>query len=73
MGNTQSPPVNPRFPSASRAFTQKEIGDLRALFVSMAAQSQSNGRYISPSVFQVRFKSQSTCSGHISNHSISSL
>ncbi|GLT52168.1 hypothetical protein SLA2020_255220 [Shorea laevis] len=55
MGNTQSPPVDPRFASASRAFTQKEIGDLRALFVSMAAQSQSDGRYISPSVFQAYF------------------
>ncbi|GLT90051.1 hypothetical protein SLE2022_080030 [Rubroshorea leprosula] len=55
MGNTQSPPVDPLFASASRAFTQKEIGDLRALFVSMAAQSQSDGRYISPSVFQAYF------------------
>ncbi|GKV07311.1 hypothetical protein SLEP1_g19105 [Rubroshorea leprosula] len=57
MGNSHSPPVNSRFASASRAFTQKEMGDLRALFVSMAAQSQSDGRYISPSVFQVRFQS----------------
>ncbi|GLT90070.1 hypothetical protein SLE2022_080220 [Rubroshorea leprosula] len=55
MGNTQSPPVNPHFASASRAFTQKEIGDLRALFVSMAAQSPSDGRYISPCVFQTYF------------------
>ncbi|GKV07299.1 hypothetical protein SLEP1_g19094 [Rubroshorea leprosula] len=38
-----------------RAFTQKEIGDLRALFVSVATQSQSDGRYISPSVFQAYF------------------
>ncbi|GLT90056.1 hypothetical protein SLE2022_080080 [Rubroshorea leprosula] len=55
MGNTQSPPANPRLASASRAFTQKEIGDLRAMFVSMAAQSKSDGRYISPSVFQAYF------------------
>ncbi|GKV38853.1 hypothetical protein SLEP1_g46714 [Rubroshorea leprosula] len=55
MGNTQLPPVNPRFASASRAFTQKEIGDLRALFLSMAGQSQSDGRYLSPSIFQAYF------------------
>ncbi|KAK6244465.1 hypothetical protein QUC31_010874 [Theobroma cacao] len=55
MGNSQSPPANPRFTSASRSFTPKELEDLKSLFASLAAQSQSNGQYISSSVFQVYF------------------
>ncbi|XP_021289204.1 TLD domain-containing protein 1 isoform X4 [Herrania umbratica] len=55
MGNSQSPPANPRFTSASRSFTPKELEDLKSLFASLAAQSQSNGQYISSSVFQVCF------------------
>ncbi|XP_052172862.1 uncharacterized protein LOC127788521 isoform X3 [Diospyros lotus] len=57
MGNSQSqsPSSDPRFVSASRAFTQKELEDLNALFASLAAQSQSNGRFISPSVFKAYF------------------
>ncbi|KAK3016639.1 hypothetical protein RJ639_005962 [Escallonia herrerae] len=52
MGNAHSPAADPRFVSATRAFTQKELEDLKSLFVSLAAQSQSNGRHISPSVFK---------------------
>ncbi|CAK9180794.1 unnamed protein product [Ilex paraguariensis] len=52
MGNTQSPSTNPRIASATRAFTQNELEDLKSLFVSLAAQSQSNDQYISPSVFK---------------------
>uniref|UniRef100_A0A0R0EQE1 TLDc domain-containing protein n=1 Tax=Glycine max TaxID=3847 RepID=A0A0R0EQE1_SOYBN len=56
MGNVQSPPNNdPRYVSATRAFTQKELEDLRSLFINLANQSQSNGKYISPSVFQSYF------------------
>ncbi|XP_057976314.1 uncharacterized protein LOC131163670 isoform X2 [Malania oleifera] len=55
MGNAQSPSADPRFTSASRAFTQKELEDLKTLFASLASQSQSNGEYISPSVFQAYF------------------
>ncbi|XP_028784942.1 MTOR-associated protein MEAK7 [Neltuma alba] len=55
MGNSQSPPSDPRYASASRAFTQKELEDLRTLFKSLAVQSQSNGNYVSPSVFQSYF------------------
>ncbi|KAK6944086.1 TLDc domain [Dillenia turbinata] len=55
MGNAQSPSSNPRFVSASRAFTPNELEDLKSTFTSLAAQSQSNGRYISPSVFQAYF------------------
>ncbi|MBA0558348.1 hypothetical protein Golob_015370 [Gossypium lobatum] len=55
MGNIQSPPPNPRFNSASRAFTPKELEDLKSLFNSLAAQSQTNGQYVSSSVFQVYF------------------
>ncbi|KAF8397951.1 hypothetical protein HHK36_016877 [Tetracentron sinense] len=55
MGNAQSPSTNPRFASASRSFTQNELKDLKSLIVSLAAQSQSNGQYISPSVFQMYF------------------
>lgn len=52
MGNTGSSSADHRFATASRAFTQKELEDLKSLFVSLAAQSQSNGHFISPSVFQ---------------------
>ncbi|TKY61945.1 TLD domain-containing protein 1 [Spatholobus suberectus] len=57
MGNAQSPPKNdPRYVSATRAFSQKELEDLRSLFNHLAAQSQTNGKYISPSVFQSYFR-----------------
>ncbi|KAK6126432.1 hypothetical protein DH2020_039820 [Rehmannia glutinosa] len=52
MGNSESSSSDPRFVSATRAFTQTELEDLRSLFASLAAQSQSNGKYISPSVFK---------------------
>ncbi|XVE75897.1 hypothetical protein DITRI_Ditri12bG0128800 [Diplodiscus trichospermus] len=55
MGNSQSPPANPRFTSASRAFTPKELEDLKSVFTSLASQSQSNGQYISSSVFKAYF------------------
>lgn len=55
MGNSQPPPANPRFVSASRSFAQHELEDLKSLFKSLAAQSLSNGRYISPSIFQAYF------------------
>lgn len=58
MGNSQSqsPPAHPRFASASRAFAQKELEDLRSLFFSLAAQSQPNGRHVSLPVFQAYFR-----------------
>ncbi|OWM82562.1 MTOR-associated protein MEAK7 [Punica granatum] len=56
MGNAQSPPADPRFTSASRAFTRKELEDLRSLFVSLALQSQSGGECISLPVFQTYFQ-----------------
>ncbi|OAY42960.1 MTOR-associated protein MEAK7 [Manihot esculenta] len=55
MGNAQSPPANPRFASAIRAFTPHELDDLKQFFVSLAAQSQSKGDYVSSSVFQAYF------------------
>ncbi|KAJ8899127.1 hypothetical protein K2173_010592 [Erythroxylum novogranatense] len=55
MGNTQATLPDPRFASATRAFTQKELEDLKSIFVSLAAQSQSGGQYISTSVFQAYF------------------
>ncbi|KAK0584598.1 hypothetical protein LWI29_015932 [Acer saccharum] len=55
MGNAQSPPSDPRYASACRAFTQHYLEELKSLFASLAAKSQSNGRYISPSVFQSYF------------------
>ncbi|GMY25325.1 MTOR-associated protein MEAK7 isoform X1 [Fagus crenata] len=55
MGNAQSAPANPRYASASRAFSQKELEDHKSLFVSLAAQSQSDGKYIFPSVFKRYF------------------
>ncbi|XP_010104804.2 TLD domain-containing protein 1 [Morus notabilis] len=58
MGNSHSPrtSTDPRFTTASRAFTQKELEDLKSLFQSLSAQSQSNGKIISPSVFQAYFE-----------------
>ncbi|KAK7284813.1 hypothetical protein RJT34_19566 [Clitoria ternatea] len=56
MGNAQSPPSNPRYVSATRAFTPKELEDLKSLFNHLAAQSQSNAKYVSPSVFQSYFR-----------------
>ncbi|KAK7396733.1 hypothetical protein VNO78_17891 [Psophocarpus tetragonolobus] len=56
MGNAQSPPTdNPRYVSATRAFTHKELEDLRSLFNNLAAQSQTNNKYISSSIFQSYF------------------
>ncbi|KAK4798457.1 hypothetical protein SAY86_030783 [Trapa natans] len=56
MGNAQSPPADPRFSSASRAFTEKELEDLRSLFFSLAAQSQTGGHFITLPVFQTYFQ-----------------
>ncbi|XP_071720389.1 uncharacterized protein [Rutidosis leptorrhynchoides] len=53
MGNAQSPSADPRFTSATRAFSETELNDLKSLFESLAAQSQSDGQYISISVFKV--------------------
>ncbi|MED6192171.1 hypothetical protein PIB30_007703 [Stylosanthes scabra] len=57
MGNaeSQSAPSDPRFVSASRAFTHHELEHLTSLFNSLVSQSQTNARYISPSVFQSYF------------------
>lgn len=55
MGNAQSPAADPRFVTASRAFTNQELEDLRSLFVSLAAQSQSHGKFVTQSVFQAYF------------------
>ncbi|XP_024962011.1 uncharacterized protein LOC112502352 isoform X2 [Cynara cardunculus var. scolymus] len=52
MGNAQSPAGDPRFTSATRAFSEKELDDLKSLFGSLAAQSQSGGKYISLSAFK---------------------
>nr|GLL24684.1 TLD domain-containing protein 1 [Ipomoea trifida] len=52
MGNSQSSSINPRFASAKRAFTEKELEDLNSLFLSLAEKSERNDQYISPSVFK---------------------
>ncbi|XP_021728632.1 TLD domain-containing protein 1-like [Chenopodium quinoa] len=56
MGNSQSSSTNPRFVSASRSFTQHKLDELQSLFNSLATESQSNGKFISPSVFKDYFK-----------------
>lgn len=57
MGNAQSPSSkNPRSVTASRAFSKQELDDLQSLFVSLASQSQSSSKFISPSIFQSYFK-----------------
>ncbi|EEF32223.1 conserved hypothetical protein [Ricinus communis] len=55
MGNSQSPPANPRFTSATRAFTPHELDHLKSLFASLASQSNSNAKSISLSFFQAYF------------------
>lgn len=55
MGNAQSPSADPRFSSATRAFSQIELEDLKTLFASLAAQSQTNNHFISPTVFKAYF------------------
>lgn len=55
MGNTVASPSNPRFAMASRAFTKQELVDLETLFNSLAAQSQSSGKFVSQSMFQGYF------------------
>ncbi|XP_048503824.1 uncharacterized protein LOC104898271 isoform X2 [Beta vulgaris subsp. vulgaris] len=52
MGNSQSSSTDPRFASASRAFTQHGLQELKSQFLSLATQSQSNDQFISPSVFK---------------------
>ncbi|KAK9153592.1 hypothetical protein Sjap_001072 [Stephania japonica] len=51
MGNTQSPSKDPRFLTARRAFTEKEIEDLKRLHRILAHQSQCNAQFISGYVF----------------------
>ncbi|EPS65679.1 hypothetical protein M569_09095 [Genlisea aurea] len=52
MGNSSSSSSDaddPRFAAAARAFTPKELEDLRSLFTSLAARSQIDGKnYVSP-------------------------
>ncbi|XP_006287755.2 TLD domain-containing protein 1 isoform X1 [Capsella rubella] len=55
MGNSNSSSANPRFTSASRAFTQKKLEDLKSLFASLASKSQSNDQYVSYPAFQEYF------------------
>ncbi|CAM8897339.1 unnamed protein product [Rhodiola kirilowii] len=55
MGNSQSPASDPRFTVATRAFTGKELEDLKAIFVSLASQSNSEGQFVTPSVFKAYF------------------
>ncbi|XP_051149608.1 uncharacterized protein LOC127264197 isoform X2 [Andrographis paniculata] len=52
MGNSESSSNDPRFVSASRAFAHTELEDLKSLHKSLAAQSNSNGKYVSPAVFK---------------------
>ncbi|KAG7644383.1 Myeloid leukemia factor, partial [Arabidopsis suecica] len=54
-GNSNSSSVDHRFTSASRAFTQKKLDDLKSLFVSLASKSHSNDQYVSYPVFQEYF------------------
>ncbi|CAL9094721.1 unnamed protein product [Musa acuminata var. zebrina] len=56
MGNAQSPSPDPPLDAASLAFSKQELEDLRSLFVSLAAQSGSNCKFISQPVFQAYFR-----------------
>uniref|UniRef100_A0A7C9D8B4 TLDc domain-containing protein n=2 Tax=Opuntia streptacantha TaxID=393608 RepID=A0A7C9D8B4_OPUST len=56
MGNSESSSADPRFISATRAFTRHGLEELRSLFGFLAAQSQGNGKFISPSVFKAYFR-----------------
>ncbi|KAL8505146.1 hypothetical protein ACS0TY_016379 [Phlomoides rotata] len=52
MGNSESSSTDPRYAAAARSFATKGLEDLRSLHSSLAAQSESNGKYISPKVFK---------------------
>ncbi|KAK9126258.1 hypothetical protein Scep_015104 [Stephania cephalantha] len=56
MGNAQSPSKDPRFLTACRAFTEKEIEDLKRLHRILAHQSQCNAQFISGNVFVGHFQ-----------------
>lgn len=55
MGNKQGRSSSPEFLAACRRFSESELRDLRALFVSLASQSRSNGEFVSASVFQAHY------------------
>lgn len=55
MGNSQARRSDPEFESACRKFSEKELKDLKTLFISLASQSRSNGQFIIASVFQVYY------------------
>eukprot|EP00250_Pteridium_aquilinum_P001446 c11640_g1_i2 orf=41-1204(+) len=55
MGNEQCRSSSPEFLSACRRFSEAELQNLRALFVSLASQSRSDGKFISASVFQAYY------------------
>uniref|UniRef100_A0A7N0SWM1 Uncharacterized protein n=1 Tax=Kalanchoe fedtschenkoi TaxID=63787 RepID=A0A7N0SWM1_KALFE len=55
MGNSQSPASDPRFTAATRTFSAQELDDLRALFMSLASQSNSEGQFVTPSSFKAYF------------------
>ncbi|KAJ3671375.1 hypothetical protein LUZ60_007454 [Juncus effusus] len=52
MGNSQSPATDPKFITASRAFSKEELEDLRLLFDSLAKESKNNRKFISQPVFE---------------------
>jgi hypothetical protein len=56
------------FKTIVRAFSKEELGDLRSLFVSLASQSQSDGKFISQSVFQVHLSFSLSLSLHSPTH-----
>eukprot|EP00252_Welwitschia_mirabilis_P008534 TRINITY_DN2043_c0_g1_i1.p1 TRINITY_DN2043_c0_g1~~TRINITY_DN2043_c0_g1_i1.p1 ORF type:complete len:424 (-),score=84.25 TRINITY_DN2043_c0_g1_i1:302-1573(-) len=55
MGNSQAHSLDPEFEAARRKFSAAELGELKALFVSLASQSRSNGQFTIDSVFQAYF------------------
>lgn len=55
MGNSQARRSDPEFESACRKFSEKELKDLKALFISLASQCRSNGQFITSSVFQAYY------------------
>ncbi|KAJ6820934.1 TLD domain-containing protein 1 isoform X1 [Iris pallida] len=55
MGNSQSPPADPRFATAVRAFSKQELDDLKSLFVSLTSRSQNDSKFVPFSQFQAHF------------------
>lgn len=68
MGNASSTEdTSEAFVIASKKFSESELRDLKKLFVSLAYQSKSGGKYVIASVFQAYFGIHGSLGGRLFN------